>query len=139
MQYELINPSDSYTFIAPDAEVAALVVFSLSTMYAAKSEDGKTEIPIFMFGGGKEWYVEQFKRTPDDGIVARKEELADSLSSFMLGGFKDRKRYNAALSAITDDEKRKEFIELWQDERSSLNDIGTIAHRLAEKLKTKDE
>lgn len=31
MQYELINPSDPYTFVVDNKEVAALTVFALST------------------------------------------------------------------------------------------------------------
>ena len=57
----------------------------------------------------------------------------------MLGGFEDRRRYSAALEAITDEEKRKRFIEQWQDGRSSLNDIGTRAHKIAEWIKTKNK
>lgn len=48
--------------------------------------------------------------------------------------FEDRRRYNAALEAITDPKKKEKFIEEWQDGHSSLNDIGTYAHQLAKKL-----
>lgn len=134
MQYELINPSDPYTFLAETKEIAALTVFVLSTAYGAKSESGEDEIPVFILGGSKEWYLEQFGRTPDEGLEAEKRRVAEALQSFMLGNFRDRKRYEAALNAITDEEKREEFIELWQDGRSSLNDIGTYAHELGRKL-----
>ena len=49
MQYELINPSDPYTFLAENKEVAALTVFCISTMYGAKSQDGNEEIPVYAF------------------------------------------------------------------------------------------
>lgn len=135
MQYELINPSDPYTFLAENKEVAALVVFSLSTMYGAKSQDGKEEIPIFMFGGGKEWYKNEFGRTPDEGLEAERINVANALLSLMYGEFEDRRRYEIALDAITDKEKKKQFIDKWQDCRSSLNDIGTYAHKLGKNLK----
>ena len=134
MQYELINPSDPYTFIAKNKEVAALTVFSISTMYGAESQDEKEEIPVFIMGGAREWYQEQFGRTPDEGLEAEKENVARSLSSFMYGHFEDRRRYEAALNAITDEEKKEIFIKEWQDGRSSLNDIGSYAHRLGKQL-----
>lgn len=50
MEYELINPSDPYTFIAEDFETAALVVLVLSPAYGAVSKDGSQEVPVFIFG-----------------------------------------------------------------------------------------
>lgn len=136
MEYELINPSDPYTFIAEDSETAALVVFSLSPAYGAHPKDeGNEGVPIFIFGGGAEWYRETFGRTPDEGLLAKKNAVADALDSMMLGGFEDRKRYHAALDSITDPEKKEKFIAEWQDGRSSLNDIGTFAHALAKRIR----
>lgn len=54
-------------------------------------------------------------------------------------GFETVGRYSAALEAITEPDKRKEFMERWQDGRSSLNDIGTYAHRLSKLLAGKEE
>lgn len=142
MEYELINPSDPYTFIAEDFETAALVVLALSPAYGAVSKDGSQKVPVFIFGPSNmadEWYTEQFGRTANEGLEAKKLPLAASLESMMLGGFEDRRRYSAALEAITDEEKRKRFIEQWQDGRSSLNDIGTRAHKIAEWIKTKNK
>ena len=138
MQYELINPSDPYTFLAEDKEIATLVVFSLGTMYGAESQDGQEEVPLFLFGGAKEWYQNEFGRTPDEGLEAKKEAVANALLSFMYGYFEDRRRYEAALNAITEEDKREQFIAEWQDGRSSMNDIGTYAHKLEKKL-MKDE
>ena len=75
MQYELINPSDPYTFLADNKEIAALTVFCLSTQYGAQSQDETVEIPIFLFGGAKEWYQNEFGRTPDDGLEIKKRML----------------------------------------------------------------
>lgn len=137
-QFELINPSDPYTFLAVDLEVAALTVFCISTAYSAESQDGD-EVPIFIFGGAKEWYQNEFGRTPDEGLEARKREVIDSLSSMMYGSFEDRKRYEVALQAIDDEEKREKFIEEWNDGISSLNDIGTYCHKLAKELRKGEE
>lgn len=134
MQYELINPSDPYTFMAETKEVAALTVFCLSTAYGAKSQTGEDKIPIFLFGGSREWYESEFGRTPSEGLMAEKENVAKALLSFMYGHFEDRRRYEAALRAITDEEKREQFIAEWQDGRSSINDIGTVAHKRGKEI-----
>lgn len=134
MQYELINPSDPYTFLAENKEVAALTVFCLSTIYGAKSQGGNEEIPVFILGGSEEWYKNEFHRTPDEGLQAEKVNVAKSLQSFLYGHFEDRRRYEAALNAITEEDKKEQFMREWQDGRSSINDIGTYAHELGRKM-----
>ena len=70
-------------------------------------------------------------------MKAEKQNVADALLSFMYGSFEDRRRYEAALNAITDEEKKKVFMEEWQDGRTSMKNIGEYAHQLGEKLKGK--
>lgn len=139
MEYELINPSDPYTFIAADYETAVLAVLCLGPAYGAKPKGDGEDVPIFLFGGAVEWYTDKFGHTPDDGLDEKGQAVADALASFMLGGFEDRRRYNAALAAIDDPEKKARFIDEWQDGRSSLNDIGGEAHRLSERLRKRVE
>ena len=136
MEYELHNPSDPYTFIAADKEVAALAIGLLSPAFGAGTQDDAEEnrVPIFIFGGYDEWYQEEFGRTPVEGLNARMKEVGEALQSFMLGRFEDRARYNAAIEAIDDCEKRKAFIEKWQDGRSSLNNIGGTARGIGKAL-----
>lgn len=138
MEFELINPSDPYTFIATCNEVAALTVFLISSAYGAKAKDDSFEVPITLFGGGAEWYQEQFGHSANVGLQENKEEVAKALDSIMYGHFEDRKMYQAALNAIDDNTKREKFIAEWQDNRSSLNDIGNYAHELAKKLLKND-
>lgn len=138
MEYELINPSDPYTFLAEDFETATLTVLTLSPQYGAEPKDGGEDVPMFFLGGADYltgWYQEHFHRSVEDGVEAKRGAIADALLTFMLGGFEDRRRYTAALAAITEPEKREQFIKEWQDGRSSLNDIGTRAHKLGRKLK----
>lgn len=136
MLYELVNPSDSYIFEVDSFEVAALTVFLISTAYAAKPENGNEEeqVPLFLFGGSKEWYMDTFHRTPDEGLDTLRENVAKALLSFMYGHFEDWHRYKAALAAIDDENKKQKFIEEWQDGHSSMNDIGSYAHKLGEKM-----
>lgn len=135
MEYELINPSDPYTFIAADYETAVLTVFCLGPAYGARPKDGGEEVPIFIFGGAVDLYKEKFLHTPDDGLDEKGQAVADALASMMLGDFEDRRRYELALSSIDDPEKKARFIDGWQDGRSSLNDIGGEAHKLAERMR----
>ena len=60
IEYELINPSDPYTFLAKTKESAALAVFLLGTMYlgtmygaSPKDDDEEKRIPVFLFGGAE--------------------------------------------------------------------------------------
>ena len=135
-EYELINPSDPYTFLAESRETAALVVLLLSAAYGAHQKNGNddTDIPIFIFGGAREWFQEQFGHTTDQGFENNREAVGKALLSFVLGGFEDRRRYDVALDAITENGKKEEFIKQWQDARSSVNDIGTYAHSLGKKI-----
>ena len=139
MEYNLINPSDPYTFIAADYETAVLTVFCLSTAYGAEPKDGGEDVPILIFGGAVNWYKEKFGHTPDDGLDKKRDAVADALASMMLGDFKDRRRYELALSAIDDPEKKARFIDEWQGGRSSLNNIGGAAHALAKRLRKQEE
>ena len=133
-EYKLINPSDPYTFLAKTKESAALAVFLLGTMYGASPKDDNEEkrIPVFLFGGAEEWYRKEFGRSTEAGFKAEKQNVADALLSFMYGSFEDRRRYEAALNAITDEEKKKVFMEEWQDGRTSMKNIGEYAHQLGE-------
>ena len=137
MLYELINPSDPYTFEAKDRETAALAVFLLSTSYGAHcltEEREENDVPVFLFGGSKEWYQDTFKRTPDEGLAILKEDVRERLNSFVLGNEHDRQIYQHAVDNIKGARKRTEFIKLWDDRHSSLNDIGDIVFKTASNL-----
>lgn len=137
MEYQLNNPCDPYTFIAADKEIAALCVGLLSLTFGADTEDEAEEnrVPIcFSEPTYKGWYVQEFGRTPTEGLDTRIKEVGEALDSFMLGHFKDRARYNAALEAIDDPAKLEDFKAKWQDGRSSLNDIGTMAQLMGKEI-----
>lgn len=94
-------------------------------------------MPIFIFGGVADydfWYREEFGRSPAEGFEAKKRDVAEALRSFALGGFADRQRYEAALKAIDDPEKREKFIADWHGRRTSLNDIQAVARSVGERL-----
>ena len=139
--YNLINPSDPYTFRAEDQETAALAVFCLGPAYGAEnlSGTGSGDVPVLLFSDPKVWYQEQFGRTPDEGLEAKKPAVIRALKSFVLGNERDRKRYEAAMACITEPEQREIFAREWRDGRTSMNNIGLRAEKMAEGLEKQRE
>ena len=138
--YELVNPSDPYTFEAPSLEVASLTVSLLGPLYGATSSNKEEEnVPVFIGGGFDTWYQEKFGRMPIEGLDALKKETAAALESFVYGTIRARTIYMAAMNAIDDDEKRKSFIEIWEDQQSSLNCIQKKAKLISRMLNKERE
>jgi len=133
MLFDLINISDAYTFKAEHLECAAVVTALLgSGQYSAKQMDGDAEVPFFMFGGHDEWFQQHFGHDMYTALrlwtSERKTELIEALNSVLIG---DRREYERTLPLLADD-KREEWIAGWHDRhRSSLNDIGGRAKRIA--------
>ena len=132
MLYELVNPSDPYVFQADSFPVAVTTAWLISSMYEAKPEDGDDYfgIPAFMEDPAKE-YKEQFGDSIEDFINKHNAEIVDALQSLVLGGFKDYRRYLLAVEMIDDPEKLMAFRERWNDGRSSMNNIGKCAEKIA--------
>jgi hypothetical protein len=109
LRFELINPSDPYTFTAPDLETAALAVVLLGRgMYGGKSLDGGEDVPLFPLDGHDEWFDANFSRTVQGSLDhVDHNAIADCLDTFALG----------------------------RDERSSMNNIGKNASLLAAALR----
>ena len=139
--YNLINPSDPYTFRAEDQETAALAVFCLGPAYGAEnlSGTGSGDVPVLLFSDPKVWYQEQFGRTPDEGLEAKEPAVIRALKSFILGNERDRKRYEAAMACIREPERREVFVREWRDGRTSMNNIGLRAEKMAEALEKQRE
>lgn len=137
--WEIINPSDAYTFEAAEREVAALVVLGLgSGQYGGDCGDDAARIPILIFGGATEWYEREFGRDMGAGLVARETELPIALDSVMIGSRSERARMDRVLAAVEDEEDRQRARVAWLDERrSSMNDIGARAAKWAANLRAK--
>lgn len=142
--WELINPSDPYTFESPSHEVAALVVIALGSGKCGGREildDGVEglEVPI-MFFGGVEWYDKTFGRDIAAGVDALRPQVADALDSLLIGSAGERLRMERVFEAITSPEDRAAARLAWHDEkRSSLNDYGPWAASLAKNLRAQAE
>jgi hypothetical protein len=110
LRFELVNPSDAYTFTAPDLETAALAVVLLGRgRYGGKSLDGGKDVPIFLLGGHDNWFVAQFGRRVQESLDhVPHEAIAACLDTLTLDG-----------------------------ERTSMNNIGKGARMLADALRSK--
>lgn len=134
MIYELINPSDPYTFKADTYEIAALTTLCMGVSYGAKPQTGDNEVPVLLFGDPEKWYKKNFNRTVEEGLKANWEKVAEALSSMLYGDFDDRSVYESAMEAITDEDKQKAFSESRHNRQSSLNDIGSYARQLGKSM-----
>lgn len=102
MGFELVNPSDPYTFKAPSLMTAAFACILLSDgKYGARQLNGGHVVPPFFLGGSDKWFMEKFGAN-----------LEESLSAF-AGSVACRLKTAEALESMT----------LGRDEASSVNDI----------------
>jgi hypothetical protein len=133
--YELINPSDPYTFKAPNIEVAGVVAVLLSTAFGAKAidpptEDGETTPIIF---GWNEWL--QDRGINDDWVDSHAADIAEAYDSFLIGSLNQRHDVEKIL-ALLSAEKREEWKADRQDRhRTSMNRIGEAAMSFAKKFR----
>jgi hypothetical protein len=87
LRFELINPSDPFTFTAPSLEVAAQAVLLIGEgAYGGKSLDGGKDVPIWLFGSPDPWFRENFGKTCEESLDSRDDAaLAECFESFTLG------------------------------------------------------
>lgn len=133
--YELINPSDPYTFKAPNIEIAGVCACLLSTGFGARQVDPPPpddETTPILFGWN-EWLKD---RGIDNAYIdAHREEIADAFDSFLIGDIRKRKDVEEMLALIPA-EKQQEWKESRQERhRTSLNQIGEAAYRYAKKFR----
>lgn len=133
--YNLINPSDSYTFEAPDLTTAGVAAYLLNEAYGAQRIDVDEQERTPVFFGWDEWLKERGIDEP--WIKAHATELADVFDSFLIGSYQERLDIADAM-AMMSDEKREEFRAKRQDRRrTSMNKIGERAYNLAAFLRKK--
>lgn len=129
--YEVINPSDPVTFEAPDDVTAAAAVLILGRgAYACESEDGRSVLPILLFGGDA-WL--EGEGAPVLALAKSEEargRIADALDTMAVVRLSDR----AALVAAVGPDPAA--LARWSEaKRSSLNNIVGSARRLATSLR----
>lgn len=142
--YEIINPSDPYTFRADSDKVAvAVVLLTGEGQYSGKrmrdGEDIGGMIAFLGKAGSEKKLAEDFG---DFGVwlKAHRGEVIAALDSVLCMGASDRFLYETAFEGLADDEARLAFRDKVHDERrSSMNDIGAYAWQLAERFRKASE
>lgn len=130
--YELINPSDAYTFYAPSIEVAGVCAVLLSTGFGARPVDGEGESTPVLFGWN-EWLESRGINT--EWVDQHCEEIAAAYDSFLIGDARKRADVESMLAMLPED-KRQEWRDQRQDRhRSSLNQIGEAAYAKAKAMR----
>jgi hypothetical protein len=145
MLFDVINPSDSYSIKTDDKEAACVACLLMgSGQYGLQEIAGPFEMPILMFGGGDEFFKATFGRTMQESADLYRGEkvaiLVETLRSVIIGSPSERQTYEAALQFITDPEKLKKYKDEYHDrKRSSMNDIGGRANKLADHFEKRME
>ena len=135
--YELINPSDPYTFEAPNIEVAGAAVVLLSTNFGAVRVGDDVDERTPMLFGWDDWLAERGIDT--DWVDDRAEEIADALDSFLIGSLSARQDVLDMLDELPE-ENRQSWRDRRQDRhRSSMNQIGEAAYQTAMSLRAELE
>lgn len=131
--FELVNPSDRYTFKAESIEIAGCAAVLLSSGFGATEIGGNGESTPVLFGWN-EWLAD---RGIDKSFIdANAGRIADALDSFLIGGANERGDVESMLAALPSDEARDKWRAERQDRhRSSMNDIGSAAYALAKRLR----
>lgn len=139
--YEISNPSDFYTIVCPDMEVAFVACLLLgegSYGFHVCDESQQPDIPILAFGGpgaAEAWCREMF----GDGLDAvmsrtlkeRRADVARALDSVLIS----KRDAFLALAPAEGTPAWREARAKWHDAHvTSFNDIGTRAYQLADAL-----
>lgn len=137
MVYELVTPSDPITFLAPDDKIALVCAVLLGNGNAGCTrEDGVDVQSMWMFHPNPMPEIEKILGEPmGDFIENQRKSIAECFQSFAYGSFSDRKQYDAAISAITDPGKLKQFKETHEDtQRTSMSKWVKAAWEMGENI-----
>jgi len=137
--YNLINPSDAYTFIAPSDEAAAVSVLFLSHgAYGAESTESDFASPIFSFSGeeyAEQWFKENFGHGLSESLDKHLEIMPEVLESFLIASKAERETIDLACSMVSNEQARELRLKFHDNKRSSTNNIGKVAWNKAERLR----
>lgn len=135
MIYEFINMSDKITFYALNDDIARAVTLLLGKGKAGcKDETGK-DIPYCFTAFGNSAPDEVYKQI-DNLLTTCDNNLIEALNTVAVCDFSEREIYNDFTENSNNQEKWKK----WDDKhRTSLNDFGSYARKLAQFLQNKKE
>jgi hypothetical protein len=142
MIYEFITISDPITFIAENDSIAWMVASLIGEgMAGCTREDGESLNTMTAFASESELpaIYRKYIRTENIGeyVKEHEKEISDALLSFAYGGIMQRKQYDAAIAAITDPEKLKQFKAQHEDtKRTSVSRWVNYAWSLGERIQS---
>lgn len=138
MIFEIINPSDPYTMETDSKEAACVACLFLSAGFGLRSEDGSFAWPIMFCGCDPDaTFTDLFGVAMLDWIGEHRALIAEALDSVLVGSIGDRATVKALLDGMqATEEQRTKFLGAWHDQqRTSMNDIGAAAKRMAAKIR----
>lgn len=139
MIWEIVNPHDAYTIVAPAFLPAAAAVLLIGEgKYALTPVDNTFSMPLFLLGGSEPWLKEHFgdfgNWLKDPKFLAKTADALDSVMSFGPG---ERSAYELAIAMLPED-KRAEYRDKVHDKnRGSMSNLGKRAWQLAKLLRKK--
>ena len=136
--YEFVTPSDQITFKTDNDKVAFTCALLLGNGKAGcKNETTGESIPtMLMFAKDPDSDIQNFIGGDfGEFIEANKHKISECFKSFAYGSVSDRKTFDEACEAITDQEKLKEFKAKHEDKnRTSMSPWVKSAWNLAERI-----
>jgi hypothetical protein len=143
MIYEFITTSDPMTFVAESDAIAWMAASLLGEGNAGcQREDGKDINTLTAFAPEDkrtEIYMEYIgTENLSEYVKEHGNEIADAFLSFAYGSINERKQYDAAIAAITDPDKMKQFKAQHEEtQRTSMSRWVDYAWKLGEIMKCK--
>jgi hypothetical protein len=125
--WELINPSDPYTFRAASVEIAAAVAFLLSPSYGARNVATDEGTP--MLTGWPEWL--SVRGIDGAWSLNHAEEIATAMDSLLFGLAEDRDALEKMIAMVPEAEQKDWIAKRQGRVRTSMNRIGEKAYREA--------
>jgi len=141
MLFELVNPSDPYTFKTDDSKVAEVVALLVGNgKMGLTDEKGEKYDTMILFLNEEQTETHLTETFGEGGLAgfvdANLKAVADALDSVMSFGFTERRTFELAMEAIETEERREEYRAKVHDKnRSSMNDFGTYAWKMAKQLR----
>lgn len=135
MIHEFINMSDKITFYASNDEIARAVTLLLGNgKCGCKDETGK-DVPYCFTAFGNPAPDEVYKQI-EEWVSTGNKELIKSLNTVAVCDFSEREIYDD----YTENSNNQKRWEKWDDKhRTSLNNFGKYARKLAKVLEEKQE
>ena len=135
--YELINPSDAYTFEAPNIEVAGVAAVLLSPGFGAKDITPGSDESSPVLLGWEEWLKD--RGIDEDWVKSHRTELAAVYDSFLIGDMSAREDAKEVLRLLPEGEREAWRSQRQDRRRTSMNQIGEAAYAAAKRLRNGKE